>query len=255
MTYKIIGHRGDKANYRENTLSGFKSSLETEGVDGIELDVVVTKDKVIVLSHDPFLKDSSNKKYYIKDLTYTELLTLGNQIENELSQESIKYPTLESLFELYTTQTQKKTILIEIKSMPSVDVHPLTIPELIKDIHTLISKYGILNDCYIISFDYRMIQESYKLNPNMKIGLILNRNLVPLSSILNTLKISLIIMEKSWITKEQVNEMVNKNIEVYTWTPNTQNEWTRLANLGVHGLITDKPKALSLFRKNLKSRT
>ncbi len=252
MTYKIIGHRGDRAKYPENTLSGFKSALETNDIDGFELDIVVTKDKKLVISHDLFLKDSTNKKRYIHTYTYTELLALSKTLDGKLSQETMKYPTLEDVLSLCNSRP-KKTILIEIKSLPIFDFLPLSFPELIKEIHILLNKYNILYSCYIISFDYRIIKESYNQNPNIKIGLILHRNFLPLSCIINTVKPSLLIMEKEWITKDQVKEMIQENIDIFAWTPNSPQEWLHLTSIGIKGIITDKPKDLSIFRKRRES--
>ncbi len=70
MTYQIIGHRGNKAKYIENTLAGFESALQTNGVDGFELDIVVSKDKKLVISHDRFINDPLKNKHYIHNLTY-----------------------------------------------------------------------------------------------------------------------------------------------------------------------------------------
>lgn len=55
-------------------------------------------------------------------------------------------------------------------------------------------------------------------------------------------------MAKNWITKEQVEEMDRYSIDIFAWTPNIEQEWTRLENLGIQGLITDMPDGLSRFR-------
>ena len=47
----IIGHRGNPSHRQENTIEGFKSVKEFGG-QGFELDVVLTKDKKLVLFHD-----------------------------------------------------------------------------------------------------------------------------------------------------------------------------------------------------------
>ena len=55
-------------------------------------------------------------------------------------------------------------------------------------------------------------------------------------------------MEKDWITKEQVKELLQKNVDIFAWAPNSEKEWLRLDKLEVNAIITDKPKMLSLFR-------
>ena len=51
----FFGHRGCRGLYPENTIVGFKKAIEL-GVDGIEWDVVVNKDKQLVISHDQFFE-------------------------------------------------------------------------------------------------------------------------------------------------------------------------------------------------------
>ena len=48
---KIIGHRGWRGKYPENSLNGFEA-LSKLGVNALELDVIITKDKEILVSHE-----------------------------------------------------------------------------------------------------------------------------------------------------------------------------------------------------------
>jgi len=68
----IIGHRGAKGIAPENSLSGFKKAVEL-GIDGIELDVHLTKDGKLAVIHDMDLKRLSGLKIPIKQLTFEEL--------------------------------------------------------------------------------------------------------------------------------------------------------------------------------------
>lgn len=68
----IIGHRGAKGIAPENSLSGFKKAIEL-GIDGVELDVHLTKDEKLVVIHDMDLKRFSGLNIPIKQLTLEEL--------------------------------------------------------------------------------------------------------------------------------------------------------------------------------------
>ena len=68
----IIGHRGAKGIAPENSLSGFKKAIEL-GIDGIELDVHLTKDNKLVVIHDMDLKRLAGLRIPIKQLTFKEL--------------------------------------------------------------------------------------------------------------------------------------------------------------------------------------
>ena len=54
---KIFGHRGFSGKYPENTMLAFEKAVEI-GCDGIELDVHLTKDNVLVIIHDEDIKRS-----------------------------------------------------------------------------------------------------------------------------------------------------------------------------------------------------
>ena len=68
----IIGHRGAKGIAPENSLFGFKKAIEL-GIDGIELDVHLTKDGKLIVIHDMDLKRLTGLKIPINQLTFKEL--------------------------------------------------------------------------------------------------------------------------------------------------------------------------------------
>ena len=68
----IIGHRGAKGIAPENSLSGFKKAVEL-GIDGVELDVHLTKDGKLVVVHDMDLKRLTGLRISIEQLTFKEL--------------------------------------------------------------------------------------------------------------------------------------------------------------------------------------
>ncbi len=69
----IIGHRGGVSSNGENTLEVFQQGF-INGVNIVECDLNITKDGVIFIYHDPYIKIDGNKKY-TKDLLYKELLS------------------------------------------------------------------------------------------------------------------------------------------------------------------------------------
>ncbi len=69
---KIIGHRGAAGLELENTLASLRKAKEL-GVDGIEFDVRITKDRQLVLCHDPDTDRVSNQNLKIRDSTFEEL--------------------------------------------------------------------------------------------------------------------------------------------------------------------------------------
>jgi len=244
MPYQILGHRGGNEKYTENTLASFKETLDNKQIEGIELDIVVSKDKKIFIAHDRYIK-IKNKVIFFHTLTYKEILKLSHS--NPTKNINDLFPLFEEALILFSKYTNK-IILIEVKSWPAFDHLEIVNKMLISEIHMLIRKYNLQNQCRLISFDYRVITISHIINPTIKTGLILHRNLLPLRNLVKNMHICMLIMERSWITKSQVEEMKSCNIDIFAWAPNNKSEWERLDRLGVSAIITDKPKLLSTFR-------
>ena len=72
---KIYGHRGSMGTMPENTLLRFRHALEL-GVDGIELDVQLTKDGQLVVIHDEKIDRTTNGTGYVKDFKLNEIKTV-----------------------------------------------------------------------------------------------------------------------------------------------------------------------------------
>ena len=68
---KIFAHRGASAYAPENTMEAFELAAK-QGADGIELDVHVTKDGEVVVTHDEKIDRVSNGSGFIKDMTLRE---------------------------------------------------------------------------------------------------------------------------------------------------------------------------------------
>ncbi|MDF2812418.1 MAG: glycerophosphodiester phosphodiesterase, partial [Microvirga sp.] len=79
---KIIGHRGARDLWPENSLEGFRKLIEL-GVEGVEFDVHQTRDNEIVVIHDPTLDRTTHGSGPVGEKTFTELqaITLRNSRE------------------------------------------------------------------------------------------------------------------------------------------------------------------------------
>jgi glycerophosphoryl diester phosphodiesterase len=88
----IYGHRGNEINYTENTMDAIKNSK----YEGIEIDVRLTKDKVIVLHHDDSYKRIYDFNYKVNELKYNlakffcESLTTINNVFNYIKDKNKK---------------------------------------------------------------------------------------------------------------------------------------------------------------------
>lgn len=116
----IFAHRGDWRNAPENSLKAYQNCID-EGLDGIEVDVQLTKDSVLVVMHDLTLERTTTGVGKVSDYTYAELqeLYLKSPIGVVTRQ---KIPSFEDVLKL-----AKGKILIQVDKWPKVKEHVLSI--------------------------------------------------------------------------------------------------------------------------------
>lgn len=260
---EIHGHRGFRGAYPENTITSFKEAVKL-GVDAIELDVVISKDSQVVVSHEPWFNykicsepDGANvktrKQHNLYKMDYSEIRKFdcgkrGNK--DFLGQKHLpEYKPLLSevieTMELYCKENKLPPVeyIIEIKCLKPGDDkwHPK--PErFAKLVNDVISKYKINDRIYIQSFDTRSLQYFHKLQPDIRIGLLVS-NLGSVDHYINKLGFtpymynpSLKLIKKSIVMKAQA-----KGCKVMVWTVNSEKAMKQLIQMGVDGLITDYP--------------
>ena len=112
----LTAHRGWRAKYPENTMLGFRKAMELD-IDGIEMDVHMTKDYHIVVCHDAKLDRTTDKTGYIYNMTLDEVreadagIKFGEEFKGE------KIPTFEEFLELMATRPDLR-LLLELKDYP-----------------------------------------------------------------------------------------------------------------------------------------
>ena len=95
----VVAHRGDWRNYPENSIPAIESCIRM-GVDMMELDLKLTKDSVLVLSHDHTLNRCTTGSGRISDYTYEEILQFDLKAGHGIGRPGIKMPTLREALEV-----------------------------------------------------------------------------------------------------------------------------------------------------------
>ena len=194
MTTHYI-HRGlAKKNFKENTLSAFKYSFKKKY--GIETDLQVTKDDQLICFHDFNLRRKFNLNKKVKDINYSSLKKISNQIKAPV-------PKLKDLLRI---SRNKYPLLLEIK--PLLTKHNLL--NLIK-LMKKTKKYGIF------SFKEKNLINLYKLNKKLNLGLLFlsTSNLRTIKSKSKNLHVKFLGLEKSFLSKRKIN-LIKKPIYYYT---------------------------------------
>ena len=97
--YVVVAvHRGDWRNYPENSIPAIESIIRM-GADIMELDLKLTKDSVLVLSHDKTLNRCTTGKGLVSDYTYNEIKKFRLKRAHGVATDSLHMPTLREALE------------------------------------------------------------------------------------------------------------------------------------------------------------
>ncbi len=141
---QIISHRGSNvSNYKPNTKQALLTALSLDFIAGIEFDIRITKDKKIVIIHDPIINLVSDGSGIVKKMKYKKMLKYNFGTKENPS----KICTLE---ELLDNIKSNKKILIELKEESDDFVNFVDI------VYRIIKNYNL--NIYITSFNYELIK-------------------------------------------------------------------------------------------------
>ena len=146
----VAAHRGDSANYPENTMAAFRAAIAA-GVDMIETDVRLTCDGVPVLIHDRTVDRTTDGTGYVRDMTFSQLRTL-NAGTVAMPQ---PIPTLEELLELLAPTDV--TLNLEVKEYAE-EGNEARSRECVDKCEALIRRYGMEEKMLFNSFDAPVLE-------------------------------------------------------------------------------------------------
>jgi len=156
-------HRGNAAEYPENTLSAFRSAIEL-GVDVIECDVHLTVDGALAVIHDHLLPRTTDGSGLVRDHRMTELRALdaGSWKDSRFKGERI--PTLEEVLALAKGRVG---VAIELKNLP------LIYEGIERAVARTVEAAGMVDDVVVIAFDHRCLPRLRAHSPNILTGVLL----------------------------------------------------------------------------------
>ena len=252
----VHGHRGARGLRPENTLPAFELAIAA-GVDVLELDMAVTKDNVIVVSHDPVLEAPTCKgpqpKAVIRELTLAQVrqwdcgATPNPAFPLQQAVPGTRMPTLEEVFELAPRGSFQFNI--ETKSFPG---HPELTPspdEFAKLVLPQIRRRRLASRVILQSFDFRTLHAMKRLAPEIRLSALYEGAPRDFTEIAKEAGAGIVSPEYHLVTAAQVQAAHRAGVQVVPWTANTPQDWGRLAAAGVDAIITDDPPALIAYLK------
>lgn len=252
----VHGHRGARAMRPENTIPAFEYAIKA-GADVLEMDVAVTKDNVLVISHDPHINreicQGPHVGVAIRELTLAELHeydcgTLKNpHFPKQQPVPGTRIPTLDEVLNLSSEGGIQFNI--ETKSFPD---HPeLTPPPDIfaKLMLEVIRKHNLESRCIIQSFDFRTLRAMKTLAPHIRLAALWEGAPRPFVDIAKEAYAGIISPYFPLATPQQVEAAHAAKLEVVPWTADRPEDWQKLIDAGVDAIITDDPAALIAYLK------
>lgn len=260
----IQGHRGCRGLFPENSLPAFAHALEL-GVRVLEMDVVLSADGKVVVSHEPYMNAryashpsgeavirSEESSLNLYQMPYSEIkrFDVGKR-GNSLFLEQKAVPTYKPLLaevlalgEAFRKQTGEAVYYnIEIKSEPVEygKSQPATVKEFADVVQRQIRQY-VANEFVILqSFDMSVLTYYHQTYPEVRLSALVESEKPQF--VLDTLGFTPSIYSSSYqyLTAEMIQFCHDKGMQVIPWTINTKEQMQQFIALGVDGIITDYP--------------
>jgi glycerophosphoryl diester phosphodiesterase len=274
--FDLQGHRGARGLKPENTIPAFIAALDY-GVTTIELDVVITKDRQVIVSHEPWISSeiclkadstavtkAESKTFNIYQMDYSQVIgfdcgSRGNEKFPEQEKIITRKPLLMEVIAAVEDHIKNHSAYevdynIEIKSAKSDDnkFHPT--PEVFSDlVYEVINQYLPLERVVIQSFDFRVLKYWKKKYPAVRLAALLeNKNSIETN--LKELGFSPSIYSPYFklINQQKIADLQKKKIRVIPWTVNEPEDMKKMKSWGVDGIITDYPNRAAQLGLSLK---
>jgi glycerophosphoryl diester phosphodiesterase len=263
---EVQGHRGQRGHSPENSISAFLKAIE-KGVDVIEMDVVISKDGKVVVSHEPYMSSlyvltpmgksiskTEEKSFNLYEMSYDRIrmFDIGSKgNKNFPEQEKMKSykPLLSEVIESVESYIKSHNIPsvkynIEIKSIVSEYDKSQPKPiKFIKMVMDVIQLKGIENKINIQSFDENILNEMNRIYPDVELAFLvsdegISKNLSKLDFIPEIYSPNFKLVKNIAF----VDSIQQKDMRLIPWTVNEKANIDEMINLKVDGIITDYPE-------------
>ncbi|UOQ70175.1 glycerophosphodiester phosphodiesterase family protein [Hymenobacter cellulosilyticus] len=265
------GHRGCRGLMPENTIPAMRKALDL-GVTTLEMDVLVSQDKQVLLSHDPYmnaafvltpqgqpLRKDEEQQHRLYGLPYAEIRrydvgSLGNPKFPRQQKLRTYKPLLAEVIDSVEAYARSRHLPlprynIETKSTPAGDdvLHPAP-AEFVQLLLSILVQKGIQQRVIIQSFDPRTLELVHRRYPSIATAMLVD-NKLGWEKNLQRLSFRPTIYSPAYalVTAELVAACHQQHVQVIPWTVNSATAIEQLIRLQVDGIITDYPDLFTGF--------
>lgn len=270
--FDVQGKAGARGIMPENTIQGMLKALDL-GVNTLEMDAVISKDKQVVLSQEPYFNNEislmpdgkpisfkDQKKYNIYKMDYAEVkkFDVGSKVHNRFPGQ-MKFKAYKPLLsetidavESYVKEHKlsKPVYSIETKTIKNGDnefhPEPAEFVDLIMDV---INSKKLAKRFIIESFDMRTLQYLHEKYPKIQTSLLIDEK-EPFETYIDKLgfKPTIYSPYSVLVGKGLVDRCHAMGVKIIPWTVNTVKEIKYFKSLGVDGVITDFPNVMEQIK-------
>lgn len=258
------GHRGCRGLMPENSLPAFLKALEFSKVVTLELDLAVSKDRQLIVSHEPWfnpaicllpngdsIRAKESEKQLIFEKTVAEIRgfdcgSIGNTRFPQQQKQKTYKPTFREVVAAARAIRPDIRWNIEIKSQPEWDGlrHP-PVEEFVQMVVAEVRALGLEKLATVQSFDVRALNALHRQAPDFQVAFLIE-NANSLESNMARLDFTPAIYSPYYlvVNKRLVQKCRKRNMQLVPWTVNDVKSMRRLVRLGVNGIITDYPNLI-----------
>lgn len=239
---RIIAHRGFSGLYPENTMLAFRKAVKLP-IDGIELDVHLTRDGEVVVAHDESLRRVAGLDRAIADMTVEELqkVTICGG-ESGLTDQGV--PTLRQYFELVQalpifTNIELKTGLVRYAGIE-------------EKVMALVDEFNLRDRVLFSSFNHRSLTHLHSFAPDMGCACLFMCQMERAGDYARERGFRWVNPHYSFINDETVAELNAEGIEAQVWTVNDAEIMRDLFRRNLYVIITNYPNMALAVRKEVQ---
>ena len=220
-------HRGASEYYPENTLMAFYAGLDM-GANGIETDVHMTRDGVLVLFHDDTLLRVTGQEGAVGDYTYEELQRFTVRHENGRED---KIPTLENFLRCFGWRELHFAIELKDKYVE-------------KEVAEMLDRFNMREKTVVTSFSYENLERMRACAPQYKLGYLYKPATEDVLEKAQRIHLEQLCPKAEIITPELVQEYKAMGYSVRAWGVKNEELMHRVIASGADGMTVNFPDKL-----------
>ncbi len=262
------GHRGAAGLYPENTIEGMKRALQYPDITILEMDIAISKDLEVIISHDPWINSAIcldpngetivGKGFNLFQLNFDEISKFDcgskyyNRFPDQVKVTEHKPRLADLIFEIERDTKFSGKYFIDLKwSVKNYDkgYYP-NIDEYLKLILKVIDQSGVPRKRFIFgSLDWQTLKMIHQIAPDLTL---VASSVLPLSpdTLIKRLgfKPEIFFPFHLTLTKNCIKKFHDKGIKVYAWTVDTRKSMKSLIDKNIDGILTNYPNKINEIR-------